>query len=105
MKFDPITGLQTLEKQPSASKRYQWDFTADLQGDTISSIISVTQTNLGRIDSSVSVVVSGAVFSGSQVQAWIADGTHGEDYKMTAKVEPSLGGILELDGLLQVRER
>jgi hypothetical protein len=105
MKFDPVTGLQVLEKQPGASKLYSWVFTADLQGANISSVISITQTNLGRIAESTPVTVSGSIHDTDRAQAWIADGTSGEAYKMTAKVETTTGAILELDGLLLVRER
>ncbi len=103
MKIDPLTGLQALEKQEGEAKTFTWDFTADLQGATISSITSTAQTNLGRVTSSVPVALGTASFNTNQVQARIGSGTHGEDYKMTALVLDSNGNTLELDGLLQVR--
>ena len=107
MKIDPRTGLQTHPKQPGEFDLYTWDFTAKLQGSTIDSIVSITQTPQGLVTAAGAVVIDGGVHDNTRVQAWLSGGTHGEDYKMTARVIPASNpsGLLELDGLLQVREK
>lgn len=93
------------EKQPGESKLYQFDFTNGLEdSETISSINSLTFVNLGRVDGSSDITISGQTISSKFVQCRIAEGQDHEEYQVTCKVTTTLSNILELDGILHIRD-
>lgn len=90
--------LQTLEKQPSESRLYDFDFSANLvDGETISTISSLTSTPTG-------LTVGSSVIDGGKVQVRLSAGTTQTLYKLTCRITTSLSNILELDGYLRVEE-
>jgi hypothetical protein len=103
--LDPRTGLAVLRKQPDESRLYTFEFTGDLGSNTISTVVSVSQTNMARISGSTNLTLGSPTNNTTQVQVRISAGQDLEDYKMTAKITDSGGNTLELDGLLQVRAR
>lgn len=92
-------------KQPSESRLYSFNFENLLEtGETITSVASVTQTNLGKVSGSGNLTLGSETFSDSSVQLRISGGTEWESYKVTVLVNTSLNNILELDGILRIRE-
>lgn len=91
---------KTLIKQPSESRIYTMDFSANLEsGEAISSIISVTAAPSGLTINSQAVTSDG-----KKAQFRIAGGTANESYKITVKVATSNSNELEDDGTLLVKQ-
>lgn len=96
---------EELIKQPSESRLYQFIYSNLLEtGETIASIISVEQVNLGRVTGSADLSLDTAIQGTTAIQVRISGGTVNESYKLTTKVTTSASNILELDGILHVRE-
>lgn len=99
--------LASEAKQKQVSEELVYDFRFDYSGGiaagaSISSVDSIAAVNCGVVSGSSSVTVSGQTSSGRVAQAKVAGGTHGESYKLTAKVTDSTGQKHEVDGLLEV---
>lgn len=89
--------IQTLEKQPSESRLYDFDFSSNMSvSETISSVDVLTSTPTG-------LTVGSSVVSGQLVQVRLSAGTDGQVYKLTCRITTSLSNILELDGQLRVK--
>lgn len=89
-----------LTKQPSESRIYAFNFSANLaSGETIvaSPVPTVTATPTGLTISSVA-----PDSTGKKVQCRIASGTDGIQYKVTSTATTSLGNTLEEEGDLVV---
>lgn len=92
-------------KQPAESRLYHWVFSRLLESsETIASVTSVEQVNLGRVSGSTDLTIGTDTFSTDTVQARLSAGTEDESYKVTALVVTDNNNILELDGILHVRE-
>ena len=91
--------IQKLEKQPSESRVYDIDFSANLAaGETISAVSSCTASPSG-------LTLGAASYTGTKVQIRISGGVTGTQYKVTAIVTTSAGNTLEGEGNLLVLER
>jgi hypothetical protein len=91
---------KTLTKQPSESRIYTMDFSANLiAGETIVSVDSVTGAPSG-------LTIAGGIISsdGKQVQNRISGGAAGTVYKITLVVTTSLSNVLEGEGALVVKD-
>lgn len=91
---------ETLIKQPSESRLYSMNFSANLIDSTIAAINSVTVTpNDGFLD-----VSDPPSFTGTTVKQRIAAGKNNTIYKVTIIVLDTLGNILEGEGNLWVKD-
>lgn len=89
----------TLYKQPSESRLFSFEFSANMSsGETISSITSVIAAPTG-------VTLGTPTASGTKVQVRISGGTNNTQYTITGIVVTSLGNILEGEGYLVVKDR
>jgi hypothetical protein len=96
---------EELYKQPSESRLYHFVFTNLLvDSETISSVNSVGQINYGNVSGSSDLTIAGETYSTNTVQARLSAGTEDESYKLTAVITTSDNNILELDGILHVKE-
>ena len=96
---------EELYKQPSESRLYHFVFSNLLaSGEEISSVTSVTQVNLGYVDASSDLTLGNITSSTDTAQIRLSDGTEDESYKLTAIILTDSSNILELDGILHVRE-
>lgn len=88
--------IDTLSKQPSESRLFTMDFSANLaSGETISSVTSVVADVTG--------LTIGAPVAGSRsVQVRISAGTVDIMYKVTFVVVTSAGNTLEAEGNLRI---
>ena len=105
MIIDPDTGLHALIKQPGEARLYHIPFTQELRtGETISSVTSVTQTNMGEVTGSTALTIGTPTLNASAdiVQVRISAGTDGEHYKITATVATSQSDTIEVDVMLYV---
>jgi hypothetical protein len=92
-------------KQPAESRNYHFVFSNLLgSSETIQSIQSITQVNLGNVESSNDLTITNGIISGETVQVRLSGGTELESYKLTVLINTSDSNILELDGILHVRE-
>jgi len=90
-------GLPYVVKQPWEEVTYDFDFAPLLRTDeTLVDVISVT----GEAGVTVSAVAMESPF----VQARIAGGVDGTDYKVTARAVTSSGDRRECEGELRVRD-
>lgn len=88
--------IETLKKQPSESRLYTMDFSANLTtSETLASITSVTADIVGL---SLGVPVLGS----RSAQVRISGGTADVMYKITWVVVTSAGNTLEAEGYLLV---
>lgn len=95
---------EELLKQPSESRLYSFDFTELLDSsETISSIVSITQENLGKVTSSEDLTLTSPAITSKMAQIRISGGTHKENYRITAIITTSAANTLELEGILRVR--
>lgn len=87
--------IQTLVKQPSESRVFEFDFGAKLSsGESLNgAAVSVAPSGL---------TLGAPAYSGNKAQIRISGGTAGVTYKLTAVVNTSLSNILEEDGNLKV---
>ena len=94
-----MSKLTTLYKQPSESRLYSVDFSANLgTGETITSVISFVAVPAGlTLDPAVAI-------SGGTVQKRISGGAAGKQYKITADILTSASNILEAECYLNVME-
>lgn len=96
---------EELYKQPSESRLYHFIFTNLLSsGEVIELISSVAQVNLGKVAGSSALTIGSQSYSDNAIQIRISGGTVGESYKLTAIGISSVGNILEVDGILHVKE-
>lgn len=103
--IDPITGLEALEKQPSESRIYTFDFSSLLAQNIVKTVLSVTQINQNLISGSSDLTLGSPTTNLDKlVQIRILGGTDDEDYKITALIEDTGSNILEGEGLLRVRD-
>ena len=91
--------MDTLTKQPSESRLYDMDFSANLStSETITSVSSVMSDTAG-------LTIGVPVASGKKAQVRISGGTADVRYKLTFIVVTSAGNTLENDGVLQVTNK
>lgn len=104
--IDPDSGLVGLIKRPGEDATYQMDFSGIIGTDTISSVTSVTATNLGTISGSSNVSISGIAHNSDKlVEFKIDGGTHLEDYIVRAIiVTVNTGDTRYGEGILHVRD-
>ena len=102
---DPDTNLFVLTKQPWEESPFDMDFSGRLRdGDSLSSIASVTVTNMGKVTASADAVAANEVVSGSIAQVTLSAGDDGENYKITIRAITTSGAKVEGDGMLYVRD-
>lgn len=90
--------LPYLEKQPVESRVYTFDFTPNMtESESITAITSLTAAPVG-------LTISGQVFSGKKVQARVAAGVDGTQYKFTVVVATDDGNTLSMEANLLVRD-
>ena len=95
----------TLEKQPFEERIFDFDFVGLLVEPT-DTIVSGTIASVANLTGGSNDVVAGNVaWSGSRLQATYSGGTAGHRYLVTARATDSKGQKLELEGILEVRER
>ena len=100
---DVKTGRDLQEKTPSENYPFDFVFTAFKDAEIIDSVIEVIQTPRNTV-TSTPVVVTNITHDGIRTgQCWVADGTDGEHYCLTMKVQTSLGAIRTCSGILLVR--
>ena len=96
---------EELYKQPSESRLYHFVFTSLLESaETLATIVSVTQVNLGNVNGSGDLTIASQTLSTDRLQVRLLDGTTLESYKLTAIVTTDNSNTLELDGILHVRD-
>jgi len=94
-----------LYKQPSESRLYHFNFSNLLAaGETIASVTSVTQIKYNRISGSQNLTIGTPTNSTSAVQVRLSGGTNGEKYKVTALITTSSSNILEMEGILYIKD-
>jgi hypothetical protein len=93
-----------LVKQPTESRIYSFDFTHLLDSaETISTISSIEQVNLGKVSGSTDLTLGSSAISDKYIQVRISEGTDKENYRLTAIITTSSSNILEMEGILRVR--
>lgn len=89
--------MQTLYKQPSESRIYTMDFSANMSsGETLVAVTSFTVSPAG-------LTYTSATPSGQVVAMRLSGGTDDVQYKITVVVTTSAGNTLENEGYLLVR--
>lgn len=101
---DPDTGLRVLIKQPSESRIYKMNFSDLMEDAPLTSVLSVLSENQNIVPGSTDVLIGAASISGPRVEFNLSGGTVDENYKITARVEDSLGNQIEGEGMLYVRD-
>ena len=99
--------IPKLTKQPAESRLYDFDFSELLEGGAAlvdTGTLSVTQANQGNVAGSAAVVIGTPTVSSPIVQVRVSGGTADEDYKLTALCSDDLDNILEVEGLMKVRD-
>ena len=104
MDYDNRTGYPKLEKTVYANKTFAFDFGPQLEDNTITTITSVSATNQGLISGSGALTVGSTNISGSLAQVQLSGGADGENYLMEAKITDSAGNLLNMFGILEVRD-
>ena len=100
---DPIETY--VVKSPLGSLLYDFQYADMLGSNTLSGGESVSQVaKLGRIAGSTNLTITAVNRSGTIVQARIAAGTVGEDYRVAATCTDSLGNTLVIYVVFQIRE-
>jgi hypothetical protein len=95
--------LEELTKLPGESILFDMDFTKRMStGEVISTVVSQTSYNLGRVTASTNVTLGTTAFSGNVVQLRISDGTQDESYLIEIEITTSLGNTRIGKGLLRV---
>jgi hypothetical protein len=96
----------TLQKQPSESWPYDFDFTARLAqvGTDVDSVTSITQTLKATGASTTDLVISAPAIVGKVVQVRISGGVGGVTYKLTCRIEDTGGNDVEMEGFLKVKD-
>ena len=114
------TSRDVLTKQPGETRKYCLNFGPLLgSGETLSSGAAVAVTALGRVDGAAaispsSVTINSAIFTdpvtgettaaNEGVTCVLAGGTDQEDYLVEGTATTSASNILEVDGVLRVRD-
>lgn len=103
---DPVTGLEILTKQPWENILFDMQLSDRMRsGDTITSVDSVSFTNMGQIAGSTDIALGSPVHdSGTLAQVRIDAGQDGENYRVTFRVLTTGGDSIEGDGMLYVRD-
>lgn len=95
-----------LNKQPAEDKLFDFDFSGKMRdGDSITSVGSVTQEKLGLVSNSADLTLGSTAQSGQTGQVRISGGTDGEQYKIEMVVTTTDGDTLEGEGILTVRDK
>lgn len=105
MTFDPR--LKPALKQPNENRPFNFDFTRLLPaGATIASVVggAALQEKAGLVGGAADLTLGAPVIASPIVQVKIGGGTTGEDYKVTVRANDSLANVLEVEGVIQVRE-
>lgn len=88
--------IETLKKQPSESRLYTMDFSANLTtSETLASVTSVTADVSG-------LTIGTPVLGSRSAQVRISGGTADVVYKVTWIVVTSAGNTLEAEGYLRI---
>jgi len=96
---------EELYKQPSESRLYHFVFSNLLgNSETIVGIQSITQTSYNNINGSQALTLLGQAYSNNEVQVRISGGTNLESYRLAALALTNQSNILEVDGILHVRD-
>ncbi len=93
----------TLEKYPTESRAYDFNFAAQTEiaaGDTIASVTSVAAT---RTSGGGTLTVGSPSASGPRVQVTLSGGSAGDDYTVVCTVLTTAGKVLVGCGRLEVR--
>lgn len=98
--IDVDTGLPLLEKVITETRQYYIDLTEKLRNASISNVISISTTPLGRVTSASALNILTFGIEGDAVYFSISGGTAGEVYRVTARVIDSSGQTLEGSGAL-----
>ena len=102
-KIDPATGLKIAPKHSWEDLPFPMSFANDMDdGATIASVTEVAFESMGIVPGSADVTIGATPFSGQELQPWISAGQTGEHYKITGKIESSLGKKLVVQGMLYV---
>lgn len=104
MEIDSRTGYPVLRKTEYMSRTFGFDFAALLDGNTITSVNSVTATKQDLITGSSALTVGSGSASGTKVTTRLSAGTDGEDYLMDCRITDSGGNNLQAFGILRVRD-
>jgi hypothetical protein len=102
-----VTAAERLFKQPGESRLYNFDFTALIvAGTTLDNahVPTVTAVAVGNVANSSPLSVSQKAVLSPMVQVRLADGSDGEDYRVSVLTTDLLGNILEMDGIIKVRD-
>jgi hypothetical protein len=102
--YDATTGLEYLIKQPAESRLYDIPFTGLLRdGDTISGVDDITQTNQGIVTGSGDLTLGSPITNTTKAQVRISGGTNGESYKLECVCSTAGGDTLEMDVMIRVK--
>lgn len=94
--------MHPLVKQPSESRVYAVDFSANLtSSETIAASPAPTVT---ATPSGLTITSVASDTTGKKVQFRVSGGTNGIQYKVTSVVVTSLGNTLEEEGILIVKD-
>ena len=88
--------LTYFTKDPDAVLDYLWDWTAWLDGDTITSAIATADAGL-TVESSSNTTTA--------VTVWVSGGTAGETYSLTCTIDTAGGRTDERTSRIRVRAR
>lgn len=89
--------LATFKKQPSETQDYDIDFTeylADL-GDTASSHVVIADAG---------ITINTSTLTAGVVKVWVAGGTDGQKYKITARITTAGTRVREAEITIAVKE-
>ncbi len=105
MQIDSTTGLELQIKRTSELIPFDFLYTTMTDGETISSVDSVTQTLRGEIVGAANLTISNLSHdSNSTGQVWLGDGTNGEYYTIKMTVTTSIGAIRTCYGVVYVKD-
>lgn len=94
-----------IEKQPFEERIIDFDF-SQLLVEPTDTIVSGSITSVSNVSGGANDLTAGNVaWSGARLQATYAGGTDGHRYLITARVTDSKGQKLELEGVMEVRDR
>lgn len=95
-----MTDSPTRPKQPGEARVIPFEFADKLgTGDSISA-----SSVAGSITADAGITVAAPQQSGTLVLCKVSAGTDGQNYRISCKITTTLGEILELDVIIQVRE-
>lgn len=105
MTIDVTTGRDLQEKTPGENYPFDFVFTSFRDGETIASVVSLTQTRRGSVSPSVDLTITNQTHDSDVTgQAWLDEGTNGERYCLTMTVLTSLNAIRTCSGVLFVNQ-